>query len=219
MKKQNAQNKHLLFMLIKLVKQDPDAMEHFRGWPEDQNPLEFFTRLVEKESIQKAKPAEKSTIPPEIEKKLNNAFSDLFFGLAWRYWMQPGTSLASAWMQSLNMLNQIFAQREKQQKNNPGIEYLQKHLEKKKLETQQFIAKHPHTQHPMNVPQDQIAEYKKIGDNSYNSGMKGLNEALKSLKTSDKAAQLPSNIVDLWQKAQQQAIWRNGQQKIYAKAA
>jgi len=204
MKKQTEQDKkRLLFMQIMLVLQDPDAMEHFKGWPENENPLIFLKKLSEKKSSQENKSINLFEVPPEIKEKLETAFSDLFFGLAWCFWMQPGTSLASAWLKSLNILNQMFAERAKKQPNNLGIKYLQKHLEKKKKETQQFISKYPHTKHPMNIPQDQIAEYKKIGDNSYNSGMKGLDEALESLKISNKGIQLPPNIIDVWRKNQQ----------------
>lgn len=198
------QKKFLLFLLINLMLQkNPAAMAEFANWSDGENPLELFNRLAKGEEIarknqpdaqaQKRPPEmagivrptapEKSELSGEAKKKLESAWLDMFFGIAWRQWMQPGTSLARAWIGAYDIMNRkLSSDLGKEHPNNPGLRHLKEYADKRKMETIAFIQKNEHTKNPMNVPQNETGAYAAIGDRSYNKGCAELTANLKSLQ-------------------------------------
>lgn len=173
-KKQMSDN-HLLFMLVQLLMQkDPKQLEKFKEFGDDM--LVSFTKEISTQIKEKQNNPELSE---DVQKKLRIAWLDMFFGIAWRRWMQNGCSLASAWMGAYSImkmkLNSEFT------KGNPGLKYLNEFAEKRQAETIKFIKTNDHTNKTMNVPDGQKAEYDRIGNYAYNNGVSLMKETLTPL--------------------------------------
>ena len=208
MQKPNPQEKFLIFMYIKLMLQDPAAMKEFANWPDNVNPLVLFNKLPANNEIakQNAPKQNEFTIPskddkklsPEITEKLEKAWGDMFFGIAWREWMQPGASLAKAWMNAYDiMARKMVTQLGKEYPNNPGLSHLKEHATKKRMETKAFIDKNPHTAHTMKIPFGKHAHYTKIGDEAYKAGAAELGAELKKLPAQEKNADIDVQKIQL----------------------
>jgi len=195
-------------MYIKLMLQDPAAMNQFANWPDNVNPLTLFSQLSADNEIAKQNqpkqnvfniPAkDEKKLSPEVTKKLEKAWHDMFFGIAWRQWMQPGTSLARAWMGAYDIMSRkLTADFGKEYPNNPGCAHLKEYAMKKKMETIAFVNRNEHTKNPMKIPPNEIAQYAAIGDKAYAAGAAGLNAELRKLPSQAKNAAIDAQKIPM----------------------
>lgn len=192
MKKQDLSRKHLLYMLVRLLLESPAEMERFKYWLDSENLLVKFARAKEREPKQPAGPDSKDKVmgrkanpletelPKETKEKLSLAWLKMFFGIAWRRWMQPGCSLANAWLGAYDMMERKL--KTEFSIKNPGAEYLREYAAKRKANTLSFIQKHDHTQEPMNLRPEEFSKSAAIGDTAYSKGLSELNGVLKPLE-------------------------------------